>query len=126
MRVAAAAAAAALPLPGNETTLNHYLTTQTRIVREDGIAGLFRGGGPTVVRAMALNMGMLASNDQAKEMIEAAGFAKGGSAAVLGGASIAGVCVCVSGGRMCVGVWGVWVCGQSKSGYSKHKMGAAW
>lgn len=62
--------------------------------------GLFRGGGPTVVRAMALNMGMLASNDQAKEMIEAAGFAKGGSTAVLGGATIAGaafacVCVCV-------------------------------
>jgi hypothetical protein len=61
-----------------------------RIVREDGVLGLFRGGGPTVVRAMALNMGMLASNDQAKEMIENAGFAKGGSAAVLGGATIAG------------------------------------
>jgi solute carrier family 25 oxoglutarate transporter 11 len=39
---------------------------------------------------MALNMGMLASNDQAKEMIEAAGFETGGSAAVLGGATIAG------------------------------------
>lgn len=62
----------------------------TRIVREDGVAGLFRGGGPTVVRAMALNMGMLASNDQAKEMIEAAGFAKGSSVVVLGGATIAG------------------------------------
>eukprot|EP00877_Chromochloris_zofingiensis_P010182 jgi/Chrzof1/5417/Cz16g02080.t1 len=61
-----------------------------RIVREDGVGGLFRGGGPTVVRAMALNMGMLASNDQAKEMIEAAGFEKGGNAAVLGGATIAG------------------------------------
>jgi len=62
----------------------------TKIVRDDGVAGLFRGGGPTVVRAMALNMGMLASNDQAKEMIEAAGFVKGGSVAVLGGATIAG------------------------------------
>lgn len=62
----------------------------TRIVREEGIAGLFRGATPTVVRAMSLNMGMLASNDQAKEMIESAGFAKGGSAAVLGGATIAG------------------------------------
>lgn len=61
-----------------------------RIVREDGVAGLFRGAGPTVVRAMALNMGMLASNDQAKEMIENAGFEKGGSAAVLGAATIAG------------------------------------
>lgn len=37
---------------------------QVRIVKEDGVAGLFRGAGPTVVRAMALNMGMLASNDQ--------------------------------------------------------------
>ena len=35
-----------------------------RIVREDGVIGLFRGAGPTVVRAMALNMGMLAANDQ--------------------------------------------------------------
>ena len=35
-----------------------------RIVREDGAAGLFRGATPTIVRAMALNMGMLASNEQ--------------------------------------------------------------
>ena len=28
------------------------------------MGGLFTGAGPTVVRAMALNMGMLASNDQ--------------------------------------------------------------
>lgn len=61
-----------------------------RIVREDGVGGLFRGAGPTVVRAMSLNMGMLASNDQAREMIEAAGFEKGGSVAVLGSATIAG------------------------------------
>lgn len=60
----------------------------TRIVREEGVGGLFRGAGPTVVRAMALNMGMLASNDQVKEMIEAAGYP--GQPAVLGGAMIAG------------------------------------
>lgn len=54
------------------------------------MGGLFRGGGPTVVRAMALNMGMLASNDQAKEMIEGAGFEKGGKVAVIGSATIAG------------------------------------
>jgi solute carrier family 25 oxoglutarate transporter 11 len=61
-----------------------------RIVKDDGIGGLFRGGGPTVVRAMALNMGMLASNDQAKEWIEDLGFEKGGSASVIGGSFIAG------------------------------------
>ncbi|GAB4819900.1 hypothetical protein N2152v2_006946 [Parachlorella kessleri] len=62
----------------------------TRIVREEGVGGLFTGAGPTVVRAMALNMGMLASNDQAKEMLEDLGFAKGGQTVILGGATIAG------------------------------------
>lgn len=38
----------------------------TRIVKEEGVMGLFKGAGPTVVRAMALNMGMLASNDQVR------------------------------------------------------------
>lgn len=38
-----------------------------RIVKEEGVGGLFTGAGPTVVRAMALNMGMLASNDQVRE-----------------------------------------------------------
>jgi len=61
-----------------------------RIVREEGLGGLFTGATPTVVRAMALNMGMLATNDQAKEMLEGLGFEKGGNAVVLGGASLAG------------------------------------
>ncbi|KAK9818685.1 hypothetical protein WJX74_006010 [Apatococcus lobatus] len=63
-----------------------------RIVREEGVAGLFKGAGPTVVRAMALNMGMLASNDQAKEMLEAAGFEAGSQTVILGSAIIAGFC----------------------------------
>ena len=33
-------------------------------MKDEGAMGLFRGAGPTVARAMALNMGMLASNDQ--------------------------------------------------------------
>lgn len=41
-----------------------------RIVGEDGVGGLFRGAGPTIVRAMALNMGMFASNEQAKELLK--------------------------------------------------------
>lgn len=61
-----------------------------RIVREEGAGGLFTGAGPTVVRAMALNMGMLASNDQAKEWLQDVGFEKGGSVVTLGGATIAG------------------------------------
>ena len=67
----------------------------SRIIREEGAKGLFTGAGPTVVRAMALNMGMLASNDQAKEMLEGLGFEKGGNAVILGAASIAGVLAAV-------------------------------
>lgn len=67
----------------------------TRIIREEGIKGLFTGATPTVVRAMALNMGMLASNDQAKEIIEGFGFEKGGTVVVLGAASIAGIVAAV-------------------------------
>lgn len=59
-----------------------------QIVKADGVSGLFRGATPTIVRAMALNMGMLATNDQAKEMLQAQGFT--GQVPVLGGAFIAG------------------------------------
>jgi solute carrier family 25 oxoglutarate transporter 11 len=37
------------------------------IVKSDGVAGLWEGIGPTVARAVALNMGMLATFDQSKE-----------------------------------------------------------
>jgi len=60
-----------------------------RIVREDGLGGLFRGATPTIVRAMSLNMGMLATNDQAKEMLQDMGYK--GQTSVLGGAFIAGI-----------------------------------
>ena len=43
----------------------------TRIVKDEGVGGLFRGAGPTVARAMALNMGMLASNDQVRPRLYA-------------------------------------------------------
>jgi len=58
------------------------------IVKKDGVGGLFTGAGTTSVRAMALNMGMLASNDQAKEMMAANNVT--GFPATLGAASIAG------------------------------------
>jgi len=38
----------------------------SRIAKEEGVARLWRGCGPTVLRAMAMNVGMMASYDQAK------------------------------------------------------------
>lgn len=38
-----------------------------RITSDEGVFALWKGAGPTVVRAMALNMGMLASYDQSVE-----------------------------------------------------------
>lgn len=46
------------------------------------------GAAPTAVRAMALNMGMLASNDQAKEILAAQGIV--GVPNILGASAIAG------------------------------------
>lgn len=41
-----------------------------RVVRAEGVLGLWTGSGPTIVRAMALNCGALASYDQSKEMVD--------------------------------------------------------
>jgi solute carrier family 25 (mitochondrial oxoglutarate transporter), member 11 len=59
-----------------------------RIVREEGVGGLFKGCAPTVVRAMALNTGMFATNEQAKELLKEAGVS--GFANTAGGAMVAG------------------------------------
>jgi solute carrier family 25 (mitochondrial oxoglutarate transporter), member 11 len=40
-----------------------------RIVTEEGFLSLWKGAKPTVIRAMALNLGMLGSYDQIKEML---------------------------------------------------------
>ena len=69
----------------NYTGVVHALTD---IVKKDGVGGLFVGASATAVRAMALNMGMLASNDQAKEMMKDNGIT--GFPATLGASSIAG------------------------------------
>jgi len=41
----------------------------SRIIREEGITTLWRGSAPTVYRAMAMNVGMLATYDQVKETL---------------------------------------------------------
>lgn len=56
-----------------------------RIVADEGVLALWKGAGPTVVRAMALNMGMLASYDQSVEFFkDSLGL---GEASILVGAS---------------------------------------
>lgn len=63
-----------------------------KIAKDEGISGWFAGCGPTVVRAMALNMGMLASNDQFKEMfVEHLGWKKTEQKTVVASACSAGV-----------------------------------
>ena len=60
------------------------------IIAEEGVGGLFRGASTTAVRAMALNCGMLASNEQAKDLLAQQGFAKGTAPNVFGASAIAG------------------------------------
>jgi solute carrier family 25 oxoglutarate transporter 11 len=69
----------------NYTGVVHALSD---IVKKEGVGGLFVGASTTAVRAMALNMGMLASNDQAKEMMKENGIT--GFPATLGASAIAG------------------------------------
>ena len=74
--------------PAQRRGYQNVFHAMTTIVREEGAAGLFTGAGTTAARAMALNCGMLASNEQAKEMLKAQGVE--GQTNVLGAAAIAG------------------------------------
>ncbi|CAA6659086.1 unnamed protein product [Spirodela intermedia] len=57
---------ATLPLAQRRNYKNAFHALY-RIVADEGVLSLWKGAGPTVVRAMALNMGMLASYDQSVE-----------------------------------------------------------
>jgi len=47
----------------------HVGDALTRIVKEEGVISLWKGSTPTVVRAMAVNLGMLGPFDEAKERL---------------------------------------------------------
>ncbi|KAI8897357.1 mitochondrial carrier domain-containing protein [Globomyces pollinis-pini] len=67
-----------LSLPPNErANYKNVVDALYRIAKADGISGLWAGCVPTVARAMALNVGMLATYDQAKDTLEAK-FGKNG------------------------------------------------
>ena len=62
-----------------------------RITREEGFFSMWNGCAPTVVRAMALNLGMLATYDQAKDTLSSQ-FNIDGFGLQLGSSAIAGFC----------------------------------
>ncbi|GER41240.1 mitochondrial substrate carrier family protein [Striga asiatica] len=70
----------------NYTNAFHALS---RIIADEGVLALWKGAGPTVVRAMALNMGMLASYDQSVEFFkDSLGF--GEATTVVGASTVSG------------------------------------
>jgi solute carrier family 25 oxoglutarate transporter 11 len=58
------------------------------IVRQEGFLALFKGAAPTATRAMALNLGMLGGNSEAKKHLAALGVQ--GNALVFSASAIAG------------------------------------
>jgi len=69
----------------NYRGVGHALSS---IVRNDGAMGLFKGAAPTATRAMALNLGMLATNTVAKDKLNEMGVK--GLGATFGASAIAG------------------------------------
>jgi len=66
----------------------HVGDALVRIARTEGVTGLFQGWMPTAVRAMALNVGMLAVNTKAKDGLNELGIK--GQPQVFGASAIAG------------------------------------
>ncbi|WZZ38665.1 hypothetical protein YC2023_034924 [Brassica napus] len=62
-----------------------------RISADGGVLALWKGCGPTVVRAMALNMGMLASYDQSAEYMRD-NLGLGETSTVVGASAVSGFC----------------------------------
>ncbi|MCD7457318.1 hypothetical protein HAX54_034867 [Datura stramonium] len=77
---------ALIPQRRNYTNAFHALS---RIAADEGVLALWKGAGPTVVRAMALNMGMLASYDQSVEFFRD-NLGMGEAATVVGASSVSG------------------------------------
>lgn len=57
-------------LPANQRrNYSNVFQAFSRIVREEGLWTLWRGSGPTIGRAMAMNLGMLTTYDEVKERL---------------------------------------------------------
>lgn len=62
----------------------------TDIIAKEGFVGMFAGVAPTAGRAMCLNLGMLAGNSKAKDLLVSMGCEKGSATTVNGAAALAG------------------------------------
>jgi solute carrier family 25 oxoglutarate transporter 11 len=80
----------ALPLAERRGYANVF-DALLRVVREEGPKAVLTGSGPTILRAMALNCGALASYDQSKEIIDEAVGEKGSRIGIAGASAISGL-----------------------------------
>ncbi|CAH1428471.1 unnamed protein product [Lactuca virosa] len=57
-------------MPAQRSNYTNVFHALYKITADEGVLAIWKGVGPTVVRAMALNMGMLASYDQSVEFFK--------------------------------------------------------
>lgn len=55
--------------PEQRRGYNNFSDAFGKIVKNEGVAALWRGASPTVIRACVLNLGMLGPFDEAKERL---------------------------------------------------------
>ena len=55
--------------PDRRRNYRNFGDAFSRIIKEEGVLSLWRGSGPTIVRAMVLNLGMLGPFDEVKERL---------------------------------------------------------
>jgi solute carrier family 25 oxoglutarate transporter 11 len=75
--------------PAQRRNYSNAFSALVRISKEEGVTALWRGSQPTVARAMAMNVGMLATHSQAKEMLH--GYFGDGYITKFASSAIAGV-----------------------------------
>ncbi|KAJ3205319.1 hypothetical protein HDU67_008924, partial [Dinochytrium kinnereticum] len=74
---------------GKRMEYRSVLDAVGRIAGKEGVGALWKGAGPTVVRAMALNLGMLSTFSESKSRLEHH-FGKNTAATQFGASAIAG------------------------------------
>jgi len=85
---------ASLP-PEQRRNYRHVFDAFGRIIKEEGVLTLWRGSTPTVVRGMAMNLGMLAPYDEVKERINKATGTKDTKSTRLIASAVAGATAAV-------------------------------